>query len=219
MNVGDWDLGQWLIIGFSAFLIIWYVIVAYMNRQRGLRIYRWIRDGLTIFGSITDVQWIGSSGSGAKIVINNADNPFERVEVIYLLESREILPLWLINMARDKRDEMIFKASLRRNPSQEIEVAREGDKQFSKILVHDNKPPFTLISAPEGFQIACRGKENQINFQNLREYLLEEGETTRSLSLRKERPHLVLRISLPKSIKTPAGDFFSSLNNLLNQVE
>lgn len=215
MNFGNWDLGQWIVIGISAFLIAWYVVAGYLNRKRGIRIYRWLRDGLEKIGPISDMQWIGSSGSGGKIILGKADLPFERVEAIFLLETRELLPLWIFDLIRKKRDELILKASLRSTPPQEIEVARKGDNQFSKLLVIDNNPPFILISAPEGMQIATRGKQNPNSLKTLREYLTEEGEAIKRLSVRKSVPQLVLRISLTRLINTPAVDFFSSLQKLL----
>jgi hypothetical protein len=218
VDLGNWDFGQWVVIGLSAFLIVWYVVASFFNRKRGIKIYRWLRDGLEKFGSISDMQWIGSSGSGGKIVLESADSPFERVEAIFLLESREILPLWLFNLLRNKRDELILKASLRKTPPQEIEVSLTGDRQFSKILVLDNKPPFNLIPAPDGFQIASRGKQHPENLQVLREYLMKEGEATKSLSLQKKAPHLVLRISLSRLIYTPAENYFSALQNWLQLI-
>jgi hypothetical protein len=218
VNPGNWDIGQWIVIGLSVFLIAWYIIVANHNRKRGILIYRWLRDGLEKIGRISDMQWIGSSGSGGKIVLNSAEFPFERVEAIFLLESREILPLWLFNLLRNKRDELILKASLRKTPSQEIEVSLTGDRQFSKLLILDNKPPFNLIPAPEGFQIASRGKQHPESLQVLREYLIKEGEATKSLSLQKKAPHLVLRISLSGLKNTPAENYFSSLQNWLQHI-
>jgi len=218
MNFENWDLGQWIVIGISAFLIAWYVVAGYLNRKRGIRIYRWLRDGLEKIGPISDMQWIGSSGSGGKIVLSKADFPFERVEAIFLLETRELLPLWIFNLLRNKRDELILKASLRSTPPLEIEVARKGDNQFSKLLVIDNKPPFTLISAPEGMQIAARGKQNPNSLETLREYLTEEGEAIKRLSVRKSVPQLVLHISLTRLKNTPAVDSFSSLQKLIEHI-
>ena len=111
MDFASWNAGQWIVIGLCGFLVAWYVIFAYLNRRRGLQIYRWLRDGLEIFGPITNVKWIGSSGSGMQISLEKASAPFRTIEVVCLLETRELLPLWLVNRMRNKGDELILRAS------------------------------------------------------------------------------------------------------------
>jgi hypothetical protein len=218
VDFSNWDLGQWIVIGLCAVLIVWYVVAGYLNRKRGILIYRWLREGLEKIGEITNVGWIGSSGSGGQIVLKSADAPFKSVEVIFLMESRELLPLWLINLLRNKRDVMILKAALRSPPTQEVEVARSGDREFSRILALEQKPPYTELSAPEGFQIAQRGRKNPQGIQQLEAFLAQEGATVQRISLGHKTPHLVLHAFLAELMDTPAEDFFSSVGNWLQSI-
>ena len=48
------DLGQRFVIGLCVFLVAWYLIVAVLNRRRGLVVYRWLRDGLEKYGEFDE---------------------------------------------------------------------------------------------------------------------------------------------------------------------
>jgi hypothetical protein len=132
------ETGQMVIIVISVLMGVWYVVGASINRKRGVATYQWLQAELEQIGKITEAKWIGSSGSGARLLIGSASKPFRRVEVIFLLESREIMPLWIFNRIRGKQDEMVLKANLRKVPLQEIEVARAGNRKIKwTISVHE----------------------------------------------------------------------------------
>ena len=124
------ETGQMVIIVISILMGVWYVVGASINRKRGVATYQWLQAELEQIGKITEAKWIGSSGSGARLLIGSASKPYRRVEVIFLLESREIMPLWIFNRIRGKQDEMVLKANLRKVPLQEIEVARAGNRKI-----------------------------------------------------------------------------------------
>ncbi|MEW6717103.1 MAG: hypothetical protein AB1345_06345 [Chloroflexota bacterium] len=218
MNFGEWDLGQWIVIGLCIFLLAWYVVAAYLNRKRGILIYRWIRDGLEKIGKLSEVSWIGSSGSGAQIAVKRATAPFQKIEVVFLLESRELLPLWLFNLLRNKRDEMILKAWLRNSPPLELEVARKRDRSFAKLLAHDPKRPFQLVSGLEQFQIAYRGKANPESLEKLEAFMAREGATVQRISLGRKAPHLAVRVFISPLMSSPSEEFFSSLQAWLQSI-
>jgi hypothetical protein len=89
---------EYVVTGLGLVLVAWYLIAAIYNRRFGLRTYRWLQAGLEVLGEPKSVQasWIGSSGSGARIGLQRAHAPFQRLELAYLLESRELAPLWLM---------------------------------------------------------------------------------------------------------------------------
>jgi hypothetical protein len=128
------DIGQQIVIGISVFLVVWYIALSSVNRRRGIATYQWLQDGLSRLGKISESRWIGSASSGARLAIAEAQPPFRKIEVIFLLESREILPLWIFNHLRGKRDELIIKASLSGRPTQEIEAATNGARGFEKVI-------------------------------------------------------------------------------------
>lgn len=208
------DIGQWIAIGLSIVLGVWYVIGAVINRRRGLETYNWLREGLERLGKITEARWIGSAGSGARLVVGQGEPPFRRVEVVFLLESREILPLWLFNRLRHKKDEMILKAALRRAPGVELEAVRAGTRGFEKFLATaGGNRPFERIDAPTGFVMLARGRADSAWVESSRRLLQRFPEGVRQISMRKSVPHLLLRVDIPE-VRSAGDDFWEALQSL-----
>lgn len=210
------DLGQLIVIVLSLILGMWFFLGAVVNRRIGVATFNWLSLGVESLGKLSEAKWIGSSGSGARLVIAKAQAPFQRIELVFLLESREILPLWIFNHLRGKRDEMIIKAGLRSVPSQEIEAAWEGDRQLHKLLDSTQKKPFEkLPESPTGYEIASRGQVNSTTLDHLKSFLERFPDSVRRVSLQRTAPHLILQVNLPSLRREPAGDFFAALRLLM----
>ena len=215
------DIGQWIAIILSALLGASYVVGAMINRRRGVATYQWLRAGLEQIGKISEAKWIGSSGSGARLVVGSAKKPFRRIEVIFLLESREIMPIWLFNRLRNKQDEMIFKANLKQVPVQEVESGPSGDRKIRGFLSTQgvNLNPFETVSAPDGFGIIRRGGQDEELLAALREFLQKYRASVFQFSLRRQSPHLILRAKLPSLRENPAEELFTDLSTLLSTAQ
>ena len=215
------DTGQWIAIGLSVLLGAWYFIGAIINRRRGVATYHWLRTGLEQVGKISEAKWIGSAGSGARLVIGNAKKPFRRIEVIFLLESREIMPIWLFNRLRNKQDEMILKANLNQVPVQEVESAPSGDRKLEGLLTDPGNKlnPFNVATAPNGFDIIRRGGQDEEHLAALSEFLQKYRASVFQLSLRRQSPHLILRAKLPSLRENPPEDLFTDLSTLLSNSQ
>ena len=209
------DIGQWIVIGLSALMGVWFGIASFYNRRRGIATYRWITQGLKHIGKISEQAWIGSSGTGARLVVAKADAPFHRIETIFLLESREIMPLWLFNRVRHKQDEMILKAGLRSAPVEEIEVAPGSDRGFRALLAEGQKRPFEQAPGPDGFIIAHRGRETGDGYEKISAFLSRYPSAVRRISIQRKTPHLVLRVNLPTLTRESPEDFFDALGDLV----
>jgi hypothetical protein len=215
------DTGQWIAISLSALLGAWYFVGAIINRRRGVATYHWLRAGLEQVGKISEAKWIGSSGSGARLVVEKANKPFRRIEIVFLLESREIMPIWLFNRIRNKKDELIMQATLKQVPDQEVESALSGDRKLKGLLSDPGNKlnPFNVVSAPEGFDIIRRGGQDEERLGSLREFLKKYDDSVFQVSLRRQVPHLILRVYLPSLRNMPAEDFLADLSSLLSTAQ
>lgn len=177
--------------------------------------YYWLREGLQKLGAIDEASWIGSSGSGARLVIAKAEKPFQRIETVYLLESREILPLWIFNRMRGKRDEIILKATLRGAPGLEVEVARTSDRQFRELIDKEQNKPYSIAPSAEAFMIAERGHPDEAWMERLGDFLERYEDNLFRISLQRTKPQLILRSYLPDPAAESAEDFFVALSRWL----
>jgi hypothetical protein len=113
------------VIAFCALLVVWYVVGWRMNRKRGERLLEWILQGLrALSGDQITVSRLGTSGF--QVNVAKAQVPFKTIEATILLEPREILLFWILNLLRGRGDYLVFKATLRAWPRGEIEVVRTG---------------------------------------------------------------------------------------------
>jgi hypothetical protein len=205
------NLGEWIIIGLSAFFLVWYIALNIFNRRRGLATYQWLRRGLADVGEITDAQWLGSSSTGGRFVVARAKKPFLRLEAMYLLETREILPYWIISHLRGRRDEIIIRASLRTNPKIAIEIGRTINRQITDMSSQEQKQLDEQVRLVEGFTISRHGPGDAPGEEYLNEFLSDFGKSVQRISLQRETPHLEVRLSIKPLLLTSSETFFEML--------
>ncbi|HZD55254.1 MAG TPA: hypothetical protein VE136_00915 [Anaerolineales bacterium] len=208
------DLGQWIVIGLSILMGAWFGVGSYYNRKRGIATYHWIQGGLKRLGKISEAAWIGSASSGARLVVGNAEAPFRRIEVVFLLESREILPLWLLNRVRNKQDEMILKAGLRSAPTDQMELSRGEDHQIRAMIARSGAQSFEQLPAQKGFLLAHRGGKNSELVGRLTAFLERYSDAILRISVQRQKPNLMIRVDLPALREGSAEEFFDALHEM-----
>ena len=200
------DTGQWVVIGLSAFLFIWYFAANAYSRQRGVAAYRWLYRALEGFGKI-QAEWIGASSAGARLVVSKASKPFQRVEAVYLLEPREFLPYWAFSRLRGKRDEVVVKITLRFSPKTTLEVRRDSGHQSPNTSNGTGKSIHLL----DGFEMIYDGPEDQRLIDGLKAFLSDQGASVRMITLQREAPHLVIHAKLSPVLHSPAESYLDGL--------
>jgi hypothetical protein len=215
------DIGQQLVIGLGILLAVWYVLATAYNRRRGVNTFRWIQAGVGIIGKVSEARWIGTSGSGARLVIAQADRPFRRVEIAFLLESRELMPLWLINrLLRRRRDLMILKADLRKVPVGQFEVVRARRGRWLPDAEAPSAKRWRRASGdwPVGLMAAERGARTDQVRRALTDWLEAYAGAIRRLSLAPTSAHMILEIDLPPLTTRPADEFFTRLKEAISRL-
>jgi hypothetical protein len=200
-----------ILVGIGLLLAAWYLLALVYNRRRGHAAYRWLISGLDMLGEDRESKWLGSAASGAQIVVNRAAPPYRRVEVIYLLESRELLPLWLVDLLRNKRDQLIFKAILRIKHPAEVEIAPLGSRTARRIERRLDQTWTTEQTSQ--FFVARRGKDAVLILDALQPFLSVYGDQVRSISWSKGRPELIIILALGPLLAAgkESAELFTSL--------
>jgi hypothetical protein len=207
------DLGQRIAVYLGIALLIWYALAAAYNRRRGVHVYRWLQPGVKSLGSITEAKWIGTAGSGARLAIAKPEKPFRRVEAAFLLETRELLPLWLINRLRGRRDALIVRADLRSAPRSELEMVPPGDRRLRGLEADEKRGRWqTLDGLPAGFQAAARGRDIERFTPPARALLETHPSAIRHLSIGYSSPHVIVEADLASLMTASAEDFFVRLS-------
>jgi hypothetical protein len=210
------NLGQWVVIGICAILILGYVRGYYYNRQRAGQILAWLQEGLKTFGVVSAGEKLPGMATGGRLEVKRAAPPIRRVEAVYLLAPRENLLFWLFHLIQGRRDELIVWVTYLSKPEQEVEVARRGDRQFENRLKAADKKPLSVAVGPRGLSIASEGKKDGALAGKVQSFLERYGSTVYRLTLRDNKPHLFLRVNLRVMQSAPAAEFFSTLRDLAN---
>jgi hypothetical protein len=210
------NVGQWVVIGICAFLILGYIRGFYYNRQRAGQILAWLQEGLKTFGPVSAGEKLPGMATGGRLEVKRAAAPVRRVEAVYLLAPRENLLFWLFHLLQGKRDELIVWVTYQTRPDQEVEVARRGDRQFERRLKATDKKPLNVTDGPRGLSIASEGKKDSTLAGKVQSFLERYGSAVYRLALRDNKPHLFLRVNLRVIQSAPAVEFFSALRDLAN---
>lgn len=205
---------EYIVTGIGLFLVAWYLIAAIYNRRFGLRTYRWLQAGLEILGDTKSIQasWIGSSGSGARIGLERAHPPFQRLELAYLLESRELAPLWLFDILRGKRDQLILRGTLRHKGVGELEVMPQNDKLLKALRQQDATPSWTLADGPHNLVIAHRRSAKQ-QIEWVTPFLEKYGPNLKRFSWRPQDPHILIVLRLAGLPDDEAETLFQNIRS------
>ena len=101
-------------------IVGWFALGTHINIRKGHRYMEWVQGGLPLFGEKTTLRWLGSSV--VHLTIEKAHAPFRRVEVLVVLEPRDVPPLWLLSRLRGRRDLLIVRTELRFVPKLQVEI-------------------------------------------------------------------------------------------------
>jgi len=137
-------------------IVGWFALGTHVNVRKGHHFLKWLQEGLPLIGEKTTLRWLGSSVVHLKI--ENARQPFRRVEVLIVLEPRDVPPLWLLSRLRGRRDLLIVRTELRAVPKLQVEIldrqawsTRAVEKEVQQEqwrLVPSDTSPFQVYALP-----------------------------------------------------------------------
>jgi len=200
-----------VVMGWFAFGVVW-------NIRRGNAVLKWMQDGLPRLGEKTTLRWMGSSA--VELVIAKARQPFRRVELIVVLEPRDVPWFWLMSRAQGRRDMLIVRGQLATAPQFEFDllspgswseretVGRGAGKQWETESLSDARFRAPSATRPLSRQIAPAALEAARNVNPI----------VWRLSSRRESPQFELHIPLPDPRREDASDYFNALRDLGEQM-
>jgi hypothetical protein len=208
------NLGQWVVIGVCGALILGYILGYYFNRQHAEQIYRWLKQGLSTLGEVTLGDKLPGMATGGRLEVNQPAAPLKRVESVYLLAPRENLLFLIFHLLQGRGDELIIWVNYQSRPEQSIEVARRGDRQFTKRLNDKDKPALSMQDGIRNLLVAVEEKPGALLAGKARDFISKYPSSIIRLALRPEKPNLYLRLNLRLMRRTSAADIFTALKDL-----
>jgi hypothetical protein len=221
-------LNQILVILILIFLI-WWPIGGLINRRRGQAWLDWLQTGVKELGASSTNKWLRSFQSVGQLTVSNLREPFRSFEVLFTLERRDNLIMWILRHLQGRRDEMIIQADLHANPILDLEVGYRGRTSYDAYLARQKEEPFTQLGEQNGFRIARRGGEDEVSIDRLRRFLADQGKVILRMSLQRgsheKRPwssredkNLLLRADMTRMDAQSPAAFFAALREWATNI-
>jgi hypothetical protein len=206
-------------------IAVWWPIGGFINRRRGRAWLEWLQTGLREVGAKSSNKWLRSFQSVGQLTVSDLRTPFQSVDVLFTLENRDNLIMWVIRHLQGRRDEMIVQASFQGEPVQELEVGYHGKRSYDAYLAQQKQKdnPFIELGEQDSFRVARRGSEDHDSILRLRKFLAGPGKVILRMSLQRgsgeekskysprEDKNLLLRADMTRmDVETPAA-FFAAL--------
>ncbi len=208
------NTGQWVVIIIAGILILSYILGYYFGRQRAEQIFRWLKQGLSTIGEVSLGQKLPGMATGGRLEVNKAAPPLRSMEAVYLLAPRENPLFLLFHLLQGRGDELIVWVNYQSKPSQSIEVARRGDRQFDKRLHEKDKPALSVVDGVDGLEMAVETQADNLLSDRVRSLIGHYPSDVIRLAIRPDKPHLYIRLNLRIMQKVAAGDLFADLKSL-----
>jgi hypothetical protein len=196
-----------------------YILGSWLNRRRSKSLGTWLQAGLGVLGGQTRWKWIGGMSSGAQVTITGADKPFRQAEIMYVLLTREFLPLWGIEMLRGKRDLLVLRADLRATPLREFEVLPMRGDLRATLDGHAGEQPWQWREMPAGLGLATRSEPDAKLVAAVRKFLERYGSHVQRLSVRERNPHLILFARMTGLEQRPAKEFLAAVRGIAGGLQ
>jgi hypothetical protein len=196
-----------------------YLLGSWLNRRRSKELGLWLQAGLGVLGGQTRWKWIGTMSSGAQVTIVGATRPFRQGEILYLLLTREFLPLWGIELLRGKRDLMVLRAELTARPAREFEVVPMHGSLRAALDRGAGDVPWRWQEMPAGLGFASHGSADGRSAAAVRRFLETYGPYVQRLSLRERSPQLILFAHMSGLERRPSKAFLAAVRDVVAACE
>ena len=200
-----------VVMGWFAFGIVW-------NIRRGNAVLRWMQAGLPRLGERTTLRWLGSSA--VELSIARARPPFRRVDLLLVMEPRDVPWFWVFARLRGRRDLLIVRGQLVAAPQFEYDLlAPDSWSEREALGRGDARQWETEPLAGTHFRAPAptRSLSRQLAPAAL-ETAQKTGAAVWRLSSRREFPQVELHVPLPNPRQADAAQFFDALCALAERM-
>jgi hypothetical protein len=196
INLASLNLGQWVVIGLSVVMGVWFLAGIAINRRVGRAACAIVSSGLEGY-SCGALGWLDLATAGMAIKPARKGLPVERMEAVVSLERRENLPLWLFQLAAGKRDTFALRVIMAKKPGFEAHMLDAREYGSINALTHEREPALQRRDTVDGFALFIGGEPPEPVMRVFGELGARFKDSIVRLSLRPETPNLLLHMRFP----------------------
>lgn len=208
------DFPQALLFVLVVIIMGWFAVGVVWNIRRGNAVLRWMQAGLPRLGEKTTLRWLGSSA--VELGIAKARPPFRRVELLLVLEPRDVPWFWGLARWRGRRDMLIVRGQLQAAPMYEFDLLSAGSWSEQQLRQSPRTARWEKDSL-EGVTFAAPAPTRTLSRPQASAILAAARKIDPivwRLSVRREYPQLELHVPLPDPLRTEAAAYFNALRSL-----
>jgi hypothetical protein len=208
------DLTRLALFALAAVVVGWFALGIVWNIRRGNAVLKWMQRGLPRLGDKTTLRWLGSSV--VELGIAKARSPFRRVEIVLVLEPRDVPWFWVFARLNRRRDMLIIRGQLAAAPQYEFDLVAPGS--WSERLALGQARSQAWPSEPlAGLTFAAPAATRSLS-RPLAQPALATARQVQPvvwrLSARREFPQLELHTPLPDPARADPAQFFEAVCGL-----
>ncbi len=192
------DLGD-IFVGLAAAAALamtaWFFIGAQWNVRRGHDALRWLRDGLPLLGERTTMRWMGTSG--VHMGMSAAHAPYKSVELLLLMEPRDVVPLWLLTRLQGRRDILVVRGHLRRHARVEFDLLDRRAWSGNDALRHAVPKEWKRTTQADGLILAAEGSDAVLAAQQIKAQLGRLAPYVIRVAIRRTTPQVEIHLRSP----------------------
>lgn len=175
-------------------VLVCFVIGGEYNRRRAARLGLWVYQGLRLFPGRASVRWLTTHAF--EVFVDDPPRPFSVLRVTALLESRDMLAVWLYNRLSYRPDLLVLRANLQRKPIWGCEVFRPRTILSGDARYEAEAESWTLAPVTErGLQAWHGGGRGAELCSRLLASLAGIVHEPIRVAVHRREPHLVLAVS------------------------
>lgn len=194
-------------------IVGWFALGTHVNVRKGHHMLDWLQGGLPLIGEKTTLRWLGSSV--VHLQVEKAHEPFRRVEVLIVLEPRDVPPLWLLSRLRGRRDVLIVRTELRSVPKLQFEVLHPEAWSTRAVEQEVKEQRWQLV---ESLPFRIYALQLDTNPSELIAIAGQAGLELLRLGVRRSNHALEVHWRLPSRPEFSARAVFEAAQSLANQV-
>ncbi|HEY7347629.1 MAG TPA: hypothetical protein VH599_04865 [Ktedonobacterales bacterium] len=205
-----------VLIALCVFLGAWYFVGVWLNRARGIRLARTLRERLLAMEA-EDLSGRWVNASIFQFVGQRAAAPIGKLAAVIVLESRELALIWLVNLLRGRRDLLVIRLELRSAPKAgvELEAHRSQSKPERDVRPRITEPGWEQTTI-NGYTLHYQAGAARL-VATLTPLLHEWQSQMIRLSISASSPHLLLSLS-PAPAVLAAENTFAAVRKLAEAI-
>lgn len=194
--------GPYLLVVLAGIFLIWYFVGAALTRRRLAAAATWVNRGLDVYRQAepertrASIKWL--STNAFNIALESARPPCSEVVATVLLQSRDMVTMWLIDRVTGRRDLLMLRFDLDRQPIWGVELFRRRSVLAGEATRLVKREGWRVEPTADRGTLAAHGGGKASDLcHELLEILGEERRRLVRLSVRRQSPHLTLALDLP----------------------